>query len=325
MMSLLEIENLVVSFPTENGAAHALNEVSLKIETGETLGLVGESGSGKSLTALAILQLIQKPGKIESGKILWKGKNLLDLSPKEMQKVRGKQIAQIFQEPMTALNPVLTVQTQLTEVLDQHFPELSKKEKHQRVVEILKQVGIPNGEERLKNYPHQFSGGMRQRVMIAIALLGEPELLLADEPTTALDVTIQAQILKLLRDIQSARKLSVLFISHDLGVISENCKNTAIMYGGKIVEQGLTTDIFYSPMHPYTFGLIESIPGTQKKDRLKAIRGSVPQLGQFPSGCAFQNRCDFAQNACQNLPNLSARQGQHQVRCHFPIKSEQSA
>ena len=302
---ILQIKNLQVQFNTDRGPVTAVKGVDFEVYKGRTLGIVGESGSGKSVSALSIMRLIpDPPGKIIAGEILYRGKNLLDISLGEMRKIRGNKIAMIFQEPMTSLNPVFTVGNQITEVLDLHQPNLSKKEKEEKTIDMLRLVGIPSPERRVKEYPHQLSGGMRQRVMIAMALACEPDILIADEPTTALDVTIQAQILELMKKLQNELGMGIIFITHDLGVVAEMCHDVSVMYCGRIVEQADVNTIFSRPLHPYTKGLIESIPSFDSttghsKDRLKTIEGMVPSLHSLPRGCSFQDRCSFATDHCR--------------------------
>jgi oligopeptide/dipeptide ABC transporter ATP-binding protein len=288
--TLLSIEQLTTVFDTPRGRVPAVNEVSFEIRAGETLGLVGESGSGKSVTALSILRLVQPPGRIAGGRIVFKGRDLLTIDEARMREVRGAEISLIFQEPMTALNPVFSVGNQIAETLLVHG-RATRREAKARAVELMQSVRIPDAASRVHDYPHQLSGGMRQRVMIAIALACRPSLVIADEPTTALDVTIQAQILDLLREMKEAFHLSLLLITHDLGVVAETADRVAVMYAGRIVETGPVRAIFRNPQHPYTRGLLASIPGGVRGARLRAIDGSVPLLGQLPTGCAFNPRC----------------------------------
>jgi oligopeptide transport system ATP-binding protein len=279
----------------------AVNDVTFELQAGETLGLVGESGSGKSVTALSIMRLVQAPGRIASGRLLFKGRDLLTLDEERMRQVRGAEISLIFQEPMTALNPVFTVGDQIAETLLVHG-RANRREARARAVELMQAVRIPDAASRVRDYPHQLSGGMRQRVMIAIALACRPSLVIADEPTTALDVTIQAQILDLLREMKAAFDLSLLLITHDLGVVAETADRVAVMYAGRIVETGPVRSIFRSPAHPYTRGLLASIPGGPRGTRLHAIEGSVPLLGQLPQGCAFHPRCPDRFDRCPTAP-----------------------
>ena len=296
-----------------------VRNVSFEIKKNETLGLVGESGSGKSVTSKAIMRLIaEPPGKIANGEILFEGKNLLKMKEKQMQKVRGKDIAMIFQEPMTSLNPLYTCGSQIAEAILLHN-KCSKQEAWERAVEILKMVGVPSPEKRAQSYPHELSGGMRQRVMIAIALSCNPRLLIADEPTTALDPTIQAQILKLIHDMQKEKDMSVLLITHDMGIVAENCDRVAVMYAGQILEIADVKTIFGNPAHPYTIGLLKAIPKLDEKvDRLYNIRGMVPRFNELPKGCTFGPRCDFCDKKCEEeAPQLVNMGDGHLVRCHY--------
>lgn len=313
--NILEVRNLQTVFKTDDGEVKAVNGVSFDVPKGKTLGLVGESGSGKSITSLSILRLIDKPGEIKGGEILFKGKNLLDLSKKEMREIRGNKISMIFQEPMTSLNPVYTIGDQISEAFIIH-QGLSKKVAMEKSVEMLKLVGIPSPEKRVKQYPHELSGGMRQRVMIAMALACNPDLLIADEPTTALDVTIQAQILELIKDLQKRLNMSVIFITHDLGVVAETCDYVAVMYCGKIVEYSDVRSLFKKPKHPYTVGLLNSLPRHDiDQEELTAIKGTVPSPKDMPAGCAFAPRCPHASAIChKKLPDLQNVDG-NQVRC----------
>jgi|TARA_B110000196_G_scaffold318460_1_gene333919 oligopeptide/dipeptide ABC transporter ATP-binding protein len=318
---LIQIKNLKTYFYTEAGTAKAVNGVSFDIHKGEVLGIVGESGSGKSVTSLSINRLIPSPpGKIIDGEILYNGVNLLDLSYEDMRDYRGKDIAMIFQEPMTSLNPVLQIDKQMNEVLMKH-ENLSWDEASKRSVEMLDAVGIPDADRRMKDYPHQFSGGMRQRVMIAMALQCNPALLIADEPTTALDVTIQAQILDLMVQMKHNRKdAAILLITHDLAVVAEMCDRVIVMYGGKIQEIAPVEELFDNPQHPYTKGLMSSIPrpDKKKKKRLEAIRGMVPPILNMPIGCKFCTRCDDLLEKCENTePELLEIKPGHFVRCHL--------
>ncbi|TDJ08317.1 MAG: ABC transporter ATP-binding protein [Deltaproteobacteria bacterium] len=326
---LLEIRNLQVQFNTDRGAVTAVKGVDLDVYRGKTLGIVGESGSGKSVTALSIMRLIpDPPGKIIEGHIKFKGENLLDISLSDMRKIRGNKIAMIFQEPMTSLNPVFTVGNQIMEVLDLHQSHLSKKQKIAKCIESLDLVGIPAPEKRIKEYPHQLSGGMRQRVMIAMALACEPDILIADEPTTALDVTIQAQILELMNSLKEKMGMGIIFITHDLGVVAEMCDEVAVMYCGKIIEESDVFTIFKHPMHPYTKGLMESIPsfdstGIEAKSRLKTIEGMVPSLFDLPKGCNFQDRCSEVTDECRGIkgpPVLEDLVAGHKAACFNPLK-----
>jgi len=314
---VLEVIDLETHFFSSKGVAKAVDKVSYSLEKGEILGVVGESGCGKSVTALSILRLIQSPpGKIVGGKIMFDGKNLLDLDEKEMQKIRGNRISMIFQEPMTSLNPLFTVGNQIMEPLMLHRG-MNKKQARQEAIHMLDLVGIPLAERRVDDYPNSMSGGMRQRVMIAMALSCNPELLIADEPTTALDVTIQAQILDLMKKLRDELGTAIIMITHDLGVVAEMCDRAAVMYCGTVVEEGSVKEIFKSPKHPYTVGLIESIPKlTDDKDKLFNIKGTVPSLMRLPQGCRFANRCDYCKDRCQEcIPPESYVSEGHMVRC----------
>ena len=316
-MALLEVNNLRTTFKTDDGIVRAVNGLSYSIDAGSTLGIVGESGSGKSVNALSIMRLIpQPPGKIEGGQILFKGENLLTKSEAEMRKIRGHEIAMIFQDPMTSLNPVLTVGEQISEAVALHL-KVSRKESIERAVEMLDLVRIPLPQKRIHEYPHQFSGGMRQRVMIAMALSCDPALLIADEPTTALDVTIQAQILDLMAEMQSRLGSAIVMITHDLGVVAEICKNVLVMYAGNMIEYGTATQIFESPKHPYTRGLLDSLPrvdDTEQK-RLVPIEGQPPNLLRLPTGCSFAQRCKYRMPVCSEAVPLYDFGGGHVARC----------
>ena len=314
---LLEVESLQVQFFTRGGTAHAVRDVSFSIRPGETLGLVGESGSGKSVTAFSILGLIQLPGRITGGDVRWKGESLLGAGgERRLQRIRGKELAVVFQDPMTSLNPLFTVDKQIGEVLRLHRG-MSRGEAHERVVELLDLVGIPSPRAKAKAYPHELSGGQRQRVMIAMALAGEPELLIADEPTTALDVTIQAQILELIADLQHQLGLAVLLITHDLGVVAEVCARVAVMYGGKIMETGTALDLFERPGHPYTKGLLSSTPRLDVVlPRLVGIDGVPPNLISPPVGCPFEQRCPIRIGRCTDeMPPLERHEHGREVAC----------
>jgi oligopeptide/dipeptide ABC transporter ATP-binding protein len=314
---LLIVERLTTVFDVPGGLVKAVDDVSFEVRAGETLGLVGESGSGKSVTALSIMRLVQPPGRIAGGSVRFKGRELLELREKEMQAVRGADISLIFQEPMTALNPVFSVGDQIAETLLVHR-RASRRGAKARAVELLDAVRIPDAGARVKDYPHQLSGGMRQRVLIAMALACSPSLVIADEPTTALDVTIQAQILDLLREMKSAFNLSLLLITHDLGVIAETADRVAVMYAGRIVEQGPVRAIFREPQHPYTRGLLASIPGGTRGGRLPAIEGSVPLLGALPTGCAFHPRCPDRFDPCPTAPPPDYVTGpEHTAKCYL--------
>ena len=318
---LLELRGLRTWFYTDEGIAKAVDGVDYAIPAGQTLGVVGESGCGKSVTALSIMRLIpDPPGKIVDGQILLRGKDLTRIPLDEMRKIRGNQIGMIFQEPMTSLNPVFTVGDQIGEAVILH-QGASKREARERAIEMLRRVRIPSPEKRVDEYPHQLSGGMRQRVMIAMALVCDPDLLIADEPTTALDVTIQAQILTLIRELQEEMGMSVLLITHDLGVVAQTAHHVCVMYAGKVVERAATRELFKRPHHPYTVGLFRSIPKLgQRVDRLDTIPGMVPSALEFPKGCRFNNRCPFKTDECVTdeplLREIGTPEEPHQVACH---------
>jgi len=320
---VLEIRDLVTEFRTEHGTVRAVDGVSLAIPPRGTLGVVGESGSGKSVTALSVMRLIAPPGRIASGHITYAGKDLLALAEPDMRAIRGNRIAMIFQEPMTSLNPVFTVGDQVGEAVRLHQHK-SRREARQAAIDMFRLVGIPSPEERVDNYPHQLSGGMRQRVMIAMALACKPDLLIADEPTTALDVTIQAQILDLLRSLQNDMGMSILLITHDLGVVAETCDEVAVMYAGRIVERAETQTLFQAPRHHYTAGLLRSVPSygdgpIGDHGRLREIPGMVPSLWELPTGCKFVDRCPAAQDRCRAEEPALVQLGASMVRCHFPV------
>ncbi len=303
--TILQISHLVTAFDTEEGRIRAVDVVSFGVKKGRTLGLVGESGCGKSVTSLSVMRLLPKPtGIIESGRIFFNGADLTQLPADKMHEIRGKRLSMIFQEPMTSLNPVHKIGKQLGEVFGLHFSDLSGDEIRQQSLELLQKVGIPEPEQRMEEYPHQISGGMRQRVMIALALACKPDILIADEPTTALDVTIQAQILDLIQKLQSETGLAVLVITHDLGVIAETCEDVVVMYAGKVAETAAAIELFKNPKHPYTQGLLDSIPRleTPRKTKLNIIKGMVPSLYELPSGCRFRNRCLYAMDICAGDP-----------------------
>lgn len=314
---ILEVKNLHVAFSTFGGTVKAVRGVDFHLNKGETLAIVGESGCGKSVTCNAVMRLIaDPPGKITNGSILFKGKDLTTLSDKEMRSIRGVDISMIFQDPMTALNPTLTIGTQLMEGLKQH-QKITGKDAKQRALDMMDLVGIPNPEERLKQHAHQFSGGMRQRIVIAMALICEPELLIADEPTTALDVTIQAQILELFEKIQAATGVSIILITHDLGVVAKIADRIAVMYAGKIIEVGTKREIFYQAKHPYTQGLLRSVPRLDlKEEKLVPIEGTPPDLFSPPIGCPYTARCPFAMEVCDKVfPDSSGLTASHHVTC----------
>ena len=300
--TLLQVEALRTGFATAGGLLRAVDGVDLELPAGGTLGVVGESGSGKSVTALSIMRLVDRPGRVEPGsKILFEGRDLAKLSENEMSAIRGNDISMIFQEPMTSLNPVFTVGDQIAEAVELH-QGLGKRDATARAVEMMQLVGIPSAERRVDDYPHQLSGGMRQRVMIAMALACNPKLLIADEPTTALDVTVQAQILELMKDLRERLGMAILLITHDLGVVAEMVDEVAVMYAGRIVERGLVAEVFAEPQHPYTEALLRSIPrvGMRYTQPLEAIRGMVPSPLDWPVGCRFAPRCDYAFDRCQS-------------------------
>lgn len=316
---ILSVKNLVTEFATDEGRVRAVDDVSFDIRAGETLGIVGESGCGKSVTALSIMRLLPQPiGQIMGGEIRLQGENLVDMSIEQMQKIRGARIGMVFQEPMTALNPVHTVGRQLTEVILLH-KKISKEKALKEGIAMLDKVGIPAPDIRMTEYPHQLSGGMRQRVVIAMALACQPSLLIADEPTTALDVTIQAQILELIKELQNEMGMSVLLITHDLGVIAETSASVVVMYAGKVAERGSVYEIFDSPTHPYTRGLLESIPrlDTEPKSKLPIIPGMVPGLLDMPKGCRFENRCRYRKDGCLVAPPAAETIAEdHEVACY---------
>lgn len=324
---LLEIHHLNVSFWTEKDYLHALHDVSFQIKKGEIVGVVGESGCGKSVTADAILKLHEPQLTDYSGEIRFNNENLLALSEKKLRKIRGNEISMIFQNPMSSLNPVFTVGQQITEALQLH-KKLSKKKARIKVIELLGLVGIPSPEIRIDEYPHQLSGGMRQRVMIAMAICCEPKLLIADEPTTALDVTIQSQILQIIKDLTQRNEMSVMMITHDLGIVAETCERVIVMYLGQVIESGSVQEIFDAPLHPYTKGLIRSMPKptSNPNERLFEIKGTVPPLSEIPKGCRFANRCEFATELCiQSTPELNSLKDDRSIRCwhHDEISSKE--
>jgi oligopeptide/dipeptide ABC transporter ATP-binding protein len=324
METLLDIKGLRISFQTEDGVANAVDGVTFSVGPGETVGLVGESGCGKTVTALSILRLIQEPpGRIDAGEIRFKGRDLLRLSEREMRTVRGNEISMIFQEPMTSLNPVFTCGYQIEEAVVLH-QKVGKREAMVRTVEMLHLVGIPDPEACARAYPHQLSGGMRQRVMIAMALSCSPSLLIADEPTTALDVTIQAQILELLRSLQQRLGMAVLMITHDLGVIAETASRVVVMYGGQVMEEAGVMDVFHHPRHPYTIGLHASIPRINRRgEKLRVIPGKVPNPFEYPPGCRFSDRCAYVESRCRDgVIDLRRVDTAHAIRCWKDIEAE---
>lgn len=324
---LLDVENLKTHFYTSEGVIPAVDDVSFKVDKGAVIGLVGESGCGKSVTALSLMRLVPPPGKIVSGKILFDGNDLLNLSNEQIRRLRGSRLAMVFQDPMTSLNPVFTVGEQIAEIFRVHRG-LKRSLALEKAESLLQRVGIPDPSRRIREYPHQLSGGMRQRVMIAMAIACEPSLIIADEPTTALDVTIQAQILRLLKGLTESLGTALILISHDLGVIAEMADEVAIMYAGKIVEHATTTELFASPLHPYTIGLLESIPKAkgEREKRLSTIKGAVPRLSELPAGCKFNPRCKYIIEQCRKEePGLLDVGGGHLVRCWVNLKSKSYA
>jgi oligopeptide/dipeptide ABC transporter ATP-binding protein len=318
--SILRVKNLVTSFSTETGTVRAVDNVSFSVPKGKTLGIVGESGCGKSVTAFSILRLLPKPsGVVEGGSVFLGDTDLIGLTAEEMRHIRGKKISMIFQEPMTALNPVHKIGRQLSEMFHIHFPDMASKEIKDKSVALFQRVSIPDPEKRLEDYPHQISGGMRQRVMIAMAIACEPEVLIADEPTTALDVTIQAQILDTLKLLQRETEMTIVFITHDLGVIAEICDNVLVMYAGRVAESAPVERLFKNPEHPYTKGLLNSIPRLEAypKTPLNVIHGMVPDLGSLPRGCRFNNRCPEVMEICkENTPPIFITEENHKVSCY---------
>jgi len=326
--SILEVRDLKTYFFTDDGVVEAVDGVSFTIKRGEVLGLVGESGCGKSVASLSIMRLIDKPGKIVGGEVIFKGENLLKKTEEEMRKIRGSEIAMIFQEPMTSLNPVFTIGNQIIEAILLH-QDLSEEEAEKRTIELLNLVGIPEPERRFTQYPHELSGGMRQRAMIAMAISCNPDLLISDEATTALDVTIQAQILELMKDLQKKIGMAVLFITHDLALVAEMANNIAVTYTGKIVEYSDARSVFKNPKHPYTYGLLRSVPNLlseETKVELPAIEGMVPSPYRMPQGCHFNPRCPFATEICRKeVPELNELEPHHLVRCFHPVEVSKEA
>ena len=320
---LLEVKNLHVSFFTPAGEVKAVNGISYDVDYDEVMGIVGESGSGKSVEAYSIIGLLQSPGKVMEGSITLEGEDMLAKTPSEMVDYRGSQVAMIFQNPMTCLNPVYTIGNQLTEALRAHDKNISKEDADKRAMEMLEQVGINNVEKRMKQYPHELSGGMRQRVMIAMGLICHPKLLIADEPTTALDVTIQAQILELMKELQKKNHMGIIFITHNLGVVAEVCDKVSVMYAGKMVEQGPVDDIFYEPGHPYTMGLLRSMPrvDAESYERLIPIEGSPVDMLNPPEGCPFAPRCEHAMKVClQKMPPYVELGDNHRAACWLRVQ-----
>jgi oligopeptide/dipeptide ABC transporter ATP-binding protein len=320
---ILSIKNLIVEFKTEDGIVHAVDDITYDVFPGETLGIVGESGSGKSVSTMSILGLIpQPPGRIVGGTAMLKGKDLLKMKKRELRALRGDEIAMVFQDPMTSLNPVLKIGFQLGESIKTHYPKKSDDEVKTRVLDLLRLVGVPNPDTRYEQYPHEFSGGMRQRAMIAMAIANSPSLLIADEPTTALDVTIQAQVLEVLKTVQAETNAATILITHDLGIVAELCDRVLVMYGGRIVESGDVHTIFQSPRHPYTIGLMDSLPKlTEDEEWLQPIPGAPPSLINRPPGCAFHPRCFLSQGRLrcrEEVPALrSTEVASHEAACHF--------
>jgi oligopeptide/dipeptide ABC transporter ATP-binding protein len=319
--ALLSVENLRVRFGTARGTVHAVNGISFDIAPGETLGIVGESGCGKSVTALALLGILARNGRVTSGRAMFEGRDLLKLSDSQLRGIRGREIAMIFQDPMTSLNPVLTIGRQIREVLETHF-DMGKDQATRRAGELLERVGIPSADLRLKDYPHQFSGGMRQRAMIAMALACEPKLMIADEPTTALDVTIQAQILDLLRELVAGQDTALILITHDLGVVAGMCERVHVMYGGLIMEAGSADQLFARPRHPYTYGLLQSVPrlDATRKAKLQPIEGQPRDMLTPPAACPFQPRCRYeVEQSRLEVPPLREVEPGHWVACFNPV------
>ncbi|ESA36520.1 peptide abc transporter atp-binding protein [Leptolyngbya sp. Heron Island J] len=318
MPPLLTVNNLTTHFHTHSGTVHAVNNISFAVKPGETVGIVGESGSGKSITMLSVLRMVPSPaGKIIQGEVLFDNQNLLQLSAAKMRQIRGNRIAMIFQDPMTSLNPVLTVERQLTEALRLHL-KMTKPQAIERAIQLLDHVGIPGAAQRLKNYPHQFSGGMRQRVMIAMGLACNPQLLIADEPTTALDVTIQAQIVALIKDLRQETGMAIIWITHDLSLLAGIADRILVLYAGQIVESAPLHQLYETPRHPYTLGLLQSIPRLDqtRRTRLKPIDGQPPDLVNYPTGCPFASRCAFVVDRCHQAdPPLETIDREHQVAC----------
>jgi len=316
MSPVLEVEGLKTYFHTRKGVVRAVDDVSFCIEPGEIMGLVGESGAGKSITGFSIINLIDPPGRIEAGRVVLNGRNVLELNADAFAAIRGREAAMIFQDPQTSLNPVLTIRRQMYETLRYHNPDMSTRQMRERSLELLQAVGLPAPAERLNSYPHQLSGGMKQRIVIAMALLNNPKLLIADEPTTALDVTIQAQILHLMKRLCHEFDSSMVLITHDIGVVSQMCDHVAVMYGGRIVEQGTKQQVLHDPRHPYTRGLIACLPKlNESRPRLDQIKGVMPNLLSLPEGCYFRDRCPWATELCKTYPE-TREVGGRDVACH---------
>ena len=319
--TLLEVKNLAVTFASDQGPVTAVDNVSFTLKSGRTLGIAGESGCGKSVTALSIMRLLPKPvSQVSGGEIRFQGRDLLAEPVEEMHRIRGKRISMIFQEPMTALNPVHTIGRQMSEVFELHFKNLPARHRKDTALAMIEKVGIPDPARVLDKYPHQLSGGLRQRIMIAMALACEPEILIADEPTTALDVTVQAQIMSLIRELREKEKMSLILITHDLGLIAENCDDVVVMYAGRVAEIAPAAVLFASPLHPYTRGLLSSIPSRAKSAKclLPTIPGMVPSLSQMPEGCRFSDRCPMAESICRSrVPALTPKGADRSVACHL--------
>jgi oligopeptide transport system ATP-binding protein len=323
--ALLSVQDLHVRFTTRRGTVHAVNGITFDIAPGETLGIVGESGCGKSVTSLAILGLLARNGRVASGTALFQGKDLIRQSDRALRRIRGREIAMIFQDPMSSLNPVLTIGRQIREALETHF-DMDRKAADRRAAELLDRVGIPGAAQRLRDYPHQFSGGMRQRAMIAMALACEPKLMIADEPTTALDVTIQAQILDLLRELVAEENAALILITHDLGVVAGMCERVNVMYAGMFMETGSANQLFGSPRHPYTLGLLQSVPrlDAARRTRLHPIEGAPPNMLRPPSACPFQPRCRYEVDLSrQQVPPLVEIESGHKVACFNPVAADE--
>lgn len=322
---LLEVDRLHMYFHTFDGVVKAVNDVSFELDEQEILGIVGESGSGKTVTSFSILKLLDQAGKIESGRVLFDGEDLVSKSEREMGDIRGEKISMIFQDSLTSLDPLKTIEDQISEMFLMHRPEMSRKERHDRSLALLKSVGIPNAEERLRSYPFQLSGGMRQRVVIAIALAVDPKLIIADEPTTALDVTIQAQILRLMKKLVNEKNASLILITHDLAVVSQMADKIIVMYCGKVVEKGTRDMVINEPRHPYTVGLLQCIPRLrEQRDRLPYIPGVVPSLLNLPKGCYFADRCPKCQERClKEIPPMTEVEPGHGVACFYPAEPKE--